>query len=307
MTPLFRFFSAPEDHAMSRLPLLFLVLASALAAQQRPEPNPPVPDTLDGVLAVVVRGHPDVLLAESKLRQAEALLRQAEAEVRQARLRATRETVSLWNERRAAETEARAAEQALNAAKVGHAQGAVSVTEIRAAEDRFLKSSVALESSRAQLAGLLSAIQGAPSAADQSLVVAAEWAKLQADEKHAASVARTAAAPPRRPPLPAAVTSLLERRVDVALVDLPLPEAVRKILGDAPVNLVLEPGLRESFEDHRVTLSLKQVTLLAALTALVDQTDFAFILRDYGLRLTGASQAMTIDAPAVPESLPLER
>ncbi len=294
---------------MSRLIVAVLLVAGLVCAQEKSV----VPESLDAALAVAMRSHPDVLLAEAKLRQ-------AEAEVMQARLKAAREVVELWNGRRLLKAESSAAERALARSRELHSRGALGQAELDVTEERFTKSEVAVQNSEVALKGLMGLMNVASTPESDKLKLLGRYGPIPGmggftwtppvsvagSGSPTRPVVEEEPVQRKRPELPVELRQRLEVKISIDLKEVTLSDAVARVLTGVPVNLVLDPNDRGDLDNTMVSIALKDVSVRAALVALLDQTEFALVHREYGFRLTNTNRAMQMVSPAIPDSIPLD-
>jgi hypothetical protein len=256
--------------------LTWFALAAAFATAQS------VPSTLDEMIAVGLKSNPDVLLAEAKMRQ-------AEAELLQARLKVTREIVELWNSKRKKEVGLNVIRTEVAEAQQLADKGVGSAAEVRKLRNTLDLAMAELSEFNVTIRPLLgiglapdglgrgAARGGAP---ERQAPTRSQWPMVEDD------------------PLAKATASF-------EFVDVPIAEAAKEVFSKSTVNLTVDRAMLEEFANMQVTLTLKNVTPRAAMSALADQAEVAFLLRDYGVLLTGLGRASGIDAPSIPEGLPL--
>ncbi len=294
---------------MYRFIAAVVIVACAVRAQEKPA----VPDSLEAALAVAMQSHPDVLLAEAKLRQ-------AEAEVMQARLKAAREVVELWNGRRIVAAEHASARRTLERSRTLFDKGALGQAELDATEDRVIKTEVAMSNSEVALRGLMGLMNVTPASGWNALTRRTTPVRFDGatagfggtggppapDAGRPSPAVEETPVVRKRPELAVDLRQRLDVTISVDLTDVPLGDAVARVLKGIPVNLVLDPNDRGDLDNTMVTLALKDVSVRAALVALLDQTQFALVHREYGFRLTNVNRAVQMVSPTIPDSIPLD-
>jgi biopolymer transport protein ExbD len=93
----------------------------------------------------------------------------------------------------------------------------------------------------------------------------------------------------------------LDQSVSISFDNEALLQVLEFVTDYLEVNFIVDPAVAE----EPVTVRLNDVPLRQALLALADMADLAFVIRDYGVFATTRDRAMTIEAPSIPEDLPL--
>ena len=259
---------------MIRTVLAFAAVGALVAAQD-------FPNDVDQVVALAMKSHPDVLLAEAKVRQ-------AEAELMQAKMKAAREAIEVWKQRRNLELDLDAAEKELETKSELAKAGTASAESLDAARTKFDRLRAEVVDSRA-VARFMLGVGLAPKAVE---------APQQKTEPPPA--------PPQRPAMNTKLAGQLGETGDVALKDVPLPEAVASIVRKAGINLLIDAEVVSDAESVPISLELKAVTHLSALGAMLEMGNFALVQRDYGLLLTWKNKAQAIRAATIPHDLRLD-
>ncbi len=107
------------------------------------------------------------------------------------------------------------------------------------------------------------------------------------------------------------VRAKLNATVKCDFVDRPLMEVVEEFAKQSGLAFVPGPDLRGVRQNGggmggmgdsipTVTLSLGAVPIYTAMLAVADTYGYWFVIRDYGVLVTGKHYAMTIDAPTIP-------
>lgn len=259
---------------MIRTVLAFAAVCGLAAAQQS------LPNDVDQVVALAMKSHPDVLLAEAKVRQ-------AEAELMQAKMKAAREAIEVWKQRRTLEFDLRVAEREMVAKSELAKAGSVDAQTLDAARAKFERLRAEAVDANAVARFLLGAgFEPKPEPAPQRN-------------------SEPAPAPPQRPAMNTRLAQQLGESGDVALKDVPLSEAVASIVRKAGINLLIDAEAASDAESTAVTLELKAVTHLSALGAMLEMRSFALVQRDYGLLLTSKDRASQMRAATIPHDVPL--
>lgn len=258
---------------MIRTVLAFAAVGALVAAQD-------FPNDVDQVVALAMKSHPDVLLAEAKVRQ-------AEAELMQAKMKAAREAIEVWKQRRNLELDLHAAEKELATKSELAKAGTVDAGTLDAARTKFDRLRAEVVDSRA-VARFMLGVGLAPKAVE---------APQQKTEPPPA--------PPQRPAMSGALVQVLGAVGDVSLKDVALTEAVASIVRKAGVNLLVDAEVAGEAKETQVSLELKAVTHLSALGAVLEMRSFALVQRDYGLLLTSKDRAAQMRAATIPHDVPL--
>ena len=239
-----------------------------------------IPTTLDELIELVSRANPNVLLAETRLRE-------AEAELRVARVAAAAEAVELFYRRMLLqETLAGASDQLMKVQAMADAG--------TAPQEEMYKSRLAVQEKQIALGETEAALRlliGRGPGVDVSPSPVVEGARG----------AETAAEP--RPEMPDAYRALLVRPIgEIAFDEATLEEAIRVPLERAGIDLGVqfEAGLGES----TVSVRCSSMPLGDYLLALADRYGFCFVLRDYGFFVTTRGSGARLRGPAIPADLP---
>lgn len=239
-----------------------------------------LPNDVDQIVALAMKSHPDVLLAEAKVRQ-------AEAELMQAKMKAAREAIEVWKQRRNLELDLRAAEKDMARKSELAKAGTVNAETLDAARAKFDRLRAEVVDSQA-VARFMLGVGLAPK-------------PDPAPQRNAES----APAPPQRPAMNTKLAGQLGETGDVALKDVPLSTAVASIVRKAGINLLIDAEVASDAESTPISLELNAVTHLSALGAMLEMRSFALVQRDYGLLLTSKDRATQMRAATIPHDVPL--
>jgi len=98
--------------------------------------------------------------------------------------------------------------------------------------------------------------------------------------------------------LPENVRTFLDKRLDIDFSDAPFAEVLEYLrqAGNSDVAFIIETP--DDWQEAKVKLSLKQVTVQSGLQALADLHHCAFVFRDYGILVLGpnAEESDTFDS-----------
>jgi hypothetical protein len=233
------------------------------------------------MITVGLKSNPDVLLAEAKMRQ-------AEAELLQARLKVTREIVELWNSKRKKELGLESMKVEMTEAEQLAGKGMMSQMDLRKTRSAYQIAAAELSEFNVTVRPLLGmglspdGRGGSPrQGAEDPKRYRGNWPDAQDDP-------------------------LMKGKITVELTDVSVIDAAKAVFAKTPLNLAVDRNWQEGMAEEKVTLSLKDVTPKAALLAITDQAQVAFVRRDYGILMTTTHTARGIDAPAIPEGLSLD-
>ena len=247
-----------------------------------------IPDNLADALAQSMHNSPAVLVAEAKLRQAQAELNEVrQTVVHDLTLAYQRRSHNKWLTKEMSESvpaaQLREAQLALqeDEAKIVYLLGVggtitpasnVSRTGVERSGEKVMVEQPAGEVAK-------------PANAEGQKMEEASYNVLREAWKHANP----------KPEFPEYARAFLEKRIDLDFTEQSLREVLDYInqAGDGSVEFVIqtpeewEPQPGDEVPVPLVTLSLKHVTIAAALQALADRYDCAFVFRDYGVLVLG--------------------
>lgn len=240
-----------------------------------------VPESLDAALAAALANNPDILLAAAKVRQ-------AEAELNQVRLKTVQDVLVAYKQYDIHMRHSRRVDIAVNREEAAKAQ-----------QD--------LVESEALVRYLLGV---PPSGLAESPREPAPAATISSGAERVASEARA------RPELPRELADALSAEVDCQFVEMPLRDIMEMLQGEIGMVVTYGSDLhadeigaeegRGGFSSGRtvISLNLGRTSWKNVLTALNDKFYLAFVVRDYGLLVTRANNAVRTPGAAIPETLP---
>ena len=245
-----------------------------------------VPSSLEEVLARALRTNPDILLAESKVRQ-------AQAELNQTRLKVTQDTAGLYYQRRGLREAKEGLYKKASIIEQRVASGTMTQEQLQEALLRVAD----LDAEMSLLESKLRYAIGLGGAKSQGQGFAASQAQAAAPTK-----------PGSRPALPAKWTSVLDTELNELVVEEATLAEVFELIRDlSGLSIVAHPVLSET--NVLNTFTLRKLTVRQALLAISDlnDNDVCFVFRDYGVLAAPQDSAEHLDGATIPPSVPLLR
>jgi len=253
----------------------------------------PVPGSLDDMLAMALTSNPEILEAETKVRQAQARWNQT-------RLRVVQAVIAAFHETMLAENLIRAGEERLEQAKAMAQTGQASQSAVTEATAAYMEARGRLEQARANIRYLLGL--GGSVRAPEPEARADVGARVGAPQ---APPGPSGPAGRERPAVPGKIQAMLEKEVAVSLQDAPLRQTLDELraLSGGEFDFLLDTELDP--DAFKITLNLSKARLRSVFAALVDLYPIRFVVRDYGILVTHPDRAGSMFAPTIPEDLPL--
>ena len=252
----------------------------------RPGQLPAVPWSVEEMLEIALRSNPDILVAESKVRE-------AQAELNQVRLKVTQQVLSVHHKKAALELSLANCEQNVKVVNA-HVQVATRPqSDLDAALFDLAKARSGLPEMEAEARYVLGLGGGAPPLEVGQASPTAQPGMHRAD----------------RPPIPEQFAQVLGLPVMVSFQgEITLQEALGEIQTSVSDQTAFVIDQNSGLGEQVLGLKLpREVPLRAALQAIADVLpDVAFVFREYGLLVTDRSRAMGLRGAAIPDDLPLE-
>ncbi|MFO7973651.1 MAG: hypothetical protein R6V12_03350 [Candidatus Hydrogenedentota bacterium] len=239
-----------------------------------------LPDSLDKMIELAQKNSPEVIIAEAQLREAEARLRQA-------KLEATQRAIELFRDRRAVEI----ARESLREKEKLYRQGRGHLESLQMAQERLAELEASVASGNAALEMM----------ATQPIDERGRFGGADAIRPEPEPLVRV-----ERPELPEdsenEILQVLDEPLSIEFEDeqlVVIGSFVSKYLG---INIVVDPAA-DGVVDY---IEIRDLTLRDTLHALADTKEgICFVIRDSYIFATTEERAMQINAPTIPDTIPL--
>jgi hypothetical protein len=246
------------------------------------------PQSIDGMIAAALKSNPDILVAESKVRE-------AEAELNRVRMKVTQDVMALQNRREAARLALLSAESALHRKSQMHQAGTLDVG--------------AYEDAKFELMGARHAVATVESESKYLLGEGSGKSARQVESKPSGdSASNNFLALTQRPPLTTTDCVFLAQTMSISLEKALLPDAFEKlktVAADLGTMVVID----EEISGLMISVDVKDMTIEKFLTLLTDRMrdSIAFVFRPYGVFVTTPRNAQRLWGAAIPAELPVMR
>jgi hypothetical protein len=245
------------------------------------------------MLALALRSNPEILLAESKLRQ-------ARSELNQVQLKVTEQVVSLYYERKKQEDLLAQLNQQLKAVQSAFQIGQTPSDKVIEATIARSNAAAAVPQIEAQTRYLL----GLGGETPASLPTA-----------QAASPREVRAPTAARPEIPEKFRKILDTPAHLPFEDITLEAAFRFLEEDYKIPVFMDNAMREEVgADAPLYFTATNLTLGQALQAMLDSGFsnpkggylICFVFRDYGMLVTTPTRAEKLYGATIPPEIPMD-
>jgi hypothetical protein len=264
---------------------------------------PKVPDKLEEMLALALRSNPEILLAESKLRQ-------AQSELNQVRLKVTEEVVSLYYERRKQEELSAQLNQQLKVVQAAFRAGEIPSEKVIEAMIARSNAAAAVPQIEAQTRYLLGL--GGDNPTRYLLGLGGDAPGSQAMRQAGARSEVVTTLP--RPEMPEKFRKILDMPASFEFEDTRLELALEYFSTEYKTRFLIDAAATgEVGGESPITLRVDDFTLLQALQAILDVgfSDargyrLCFVIRDYGILVSTPERARKLYGATIPPELPMD-
>ncbi len=239
-----------------------------------------LPDSLDEMIELAQKNSPEVIIAEAQLREAEARLRQA-------KLEATQRAIELFRDRTALE----AGRQSVREKEELYKKGRGDLQSLQLAQQRLAE----LEASAASANAALEMMATQPTGERDRF---GGTGGLHPEPEPLVRVER-----PELPEDPEnEILQVLDEPVSIEFEDEQIVNIGRFISEYLGINIVVDPAA-DGVVDY---MQIHDLSLRDTLHALADTKEgICFVIRDSYIFATTEERAMTINAPTIPDTIPL--
>lgn len=257
--------------------------------QQQSTPLPKVPDKLDDMLTLALRSNPEILLAESKLRQ-------AQSELNQSRLKVTEEVVSLYYERKKQEELLGQLNQQLKAVQSAFRAG-------QTPSDKVIEAMIARSTAAAAV----------PQIEAQTRYLLGLGGEAAGPQPQGAARSETVTTLPR-PEMPEKFRKILEMPANFEFEDTPLEVVLEYFSTEYETPFLIDNAASgEVGRESPISFSANALTLPQALQAMLDVGfsdargyTLCFVFRDYGILVSTPERARKLYGATIPPELPMD-